>query len=185
MNQMIRTTLGAAAIALATLSTGHAAGPGGGPGMGGQRSMMGDPARMQQMMEHRNQMMKSTLNLTPAQEARYQKFAGQQQEMMKSMMQRRQKMMQGGGGRQGMMQHMTNMRFDERMKMMQENAERMQAMSRAGMDFYNSLSPEQQKKLNDMPKQMQGRMRQQQGGQPGMQHRRMQQGGMPPQGQRR
>lgn len=178
MNKMIRTTLGAAAIALATIVTGHAAGMGGGPG--GQHGMMGDPAQMQQMMEHRNQMMKSNLNLTPDQEAKFRKFAGQQQEMMKSMMERRQKMMQGGGGRQGMMQHMANMRFDERMKMMQENAERMQAMSKAGMEFYNSLSAEQKKKLNDMPKQMQGMMWQQQGGQPGMQHR-----GMPQQGQQR
>lgn len=182
MNKMIRNRLGAAALAVATIATSHAAGMGGGPGMGGQPGMMGDPARMQQMMEHRKQMMKSMLNLTPEQEARFQKFAAQQQEMMKSMMERRQKMMQDPGGRQGMMQHMMGMRFDERMKMMEENAGRMQAMSKAGMEFYRSLSPEQQKKLNEMPKQMQGMMRRQ-GGQPGMQHRGMQPGGMPAKGQ--
>jgi len=156
MNKVIRNILGTATLTVATIANSHAAGMGGGQGgMGGHPGMMGNSAQMQQMMDQRSQMMKSTLKLTPAQEAKFNKFADQQKSAMSKMMQRRQEMMQGGGGRQGMMSHMANMPFNERMKMMQENAEQMQAMSKAGMDFYNSLSPEQQKQLNDMPKQMQ------------------------------
>jgi Spy/CpxP family protein refolding chaperone len=69
----------------------------------------------------------------------------------------------GMGGQQGMMSHMASMGFEQHMRMMQENAGQMLSISEAGLEFYNTLTPEQQKKLNDMPEQMQGMHRPQPG----------------------
>lgn len=155
MNKMIRNGLGAAALAVTAIATSHAAGMGGGQGGMGGHPGMGNSAQVQQMMDQRSQMMKSTLKLTPAQETKFNKFADLQKNAMNKMMQRRQQMMQGGGGRQGMMSQVASMSFDQRMTLLKENAESMLSISEAGMDFYNSLSAEQKKTMNDMPKQMQ------------------------------
>jgi Spy/CpxP family protein refolding chaperone len=157
MKKMIRNGLGAAALAVTAIATSHAAGMGGGQGgMGGHPGMMGNSAQLQQMMDQRSHMMKSTLKLTPAQETKFNKFADLQKNAMNKMMQRHQQMMQGGGGRQGLRSQVATMSFDQRMTVLKENAESMLSISKAGMDFYNSLSAEQKKTMNDMPKQMQG-----------------------------
>ncbi len=148
------------------------------------QGMMGDPAQMQKMMEDRMKMMKSELKLNAEQEKAFDAFARQKQAMMQEMMKNRQAMMknmkgsqmgnmqghqgmqggqmgnmQGQGGMMmgGMMQMMSSMSFEQRLKMMQDHGEKMLATARAGKKFYNSLSSDQKKKLNDMPKKMKGK----------------------------
>jgi len=138
----------------------------------GSQNMMGEPAQMQKMMEKRMGMMKSMLKLNAGQEKSFNAFIKQKNAMMKDMngmkpdkmgnMQDKKHMqsMQGQqhmrGGQMAMMQMMSNMSFEQRMKMMEEHGKKMLATSKAGKEFYNSLTSEQQKKLTDMPKQMKG-----------------------------
>ena len=132
------------------------------------QGMMGSQERMQEMMEERMKMMKSSLDLTAEQERAFEDYAEKKKAMMKTMMEHRQSMkggMKGGMGMQGrqgmkgqmgMMHMMSKMSFEERLEMMQKHGEQMLATSRAGRKFYDSLSPEQKKKLDEMPMQMKG-----------------------------
>lgn len=149
----------------------------------GNQNMMGDPAQMQQMMEKRMDMMKSMLKLNAGQERSFNAFKKQKNAMMKDMMKNKQAMMKNmtgmkpdkmgdmqdkkhmegmqgqqdtRSGQMAMMQMMSNLSFEQRMKMMEEHGKKMLATSKAGMEFYNSLTSEQKKKLTDMPKQMKG-----------------------------
>ncbi len=124
-----------------------------------------DPAQMQKMMEKHMKEMKTMLKLNSDQEKSFDAFAKQKHAMMKGMMDNKQAMMKGKdmdhgkkgdmqGGQMAMMEMMSHMSFEQRLKMMKEHGEKMLATSEAGNKFYSSLSAEQKKKLNEMPKHM-------------------------------
>ncbi|VAW98435.1 hypothetical protein MNBD_GAMMA21-805 [hydrothermal vent metagenome] len=132
----------------------------------------------EKMMEKRMEMMKSDLKLDAKQEKAFAAFAKQKKALMKDMMDQKKagmkgmggsKEMQGGQmdkkgmqaqqgmrGKTGMMGMMSNLSFEERMNFMQKHAEKMTSTSKAGKNFFNSLTAEQKKKLNDMATNMKG-----------------------------
>ncbi len=142
-------------------------------GQSGGMGMMGDPARMQKMMEERMRMMKAELKLDAEQAKAFDAFAKRKQAMMKEMMAHHKehghggqggmgKGMQGGTGKGsmgqgGMMGKMAGVPFAERMKMMEAHARKMLETAQAGQRFYNTLTPAQKKKLDAMSMQPMGK----------------------------
>lgn len=138
----------------------------------GNQNMMGGPAQMQQMMDKHMEMMTFGLNLNARQEKAFNAFVQQKKSMMKDMtgmrggqmgnmrgkkgMHGQRGMMGSQNGMGGKMGMTSSMSFVERMKLMQKRAKSMLATSKAGKKFYNTLSEEQKKKLDDMPKNMKG-----------------------------
>ncbi len=138
--------------------------------------------KSQKMMEKRMEMMKSDLKLNAEQEKAFAAYTEQKKSLMKDMMKQKQAGMKGMGnskdmhsgkmdkmqgkkgmqaqqgmrGKTGMMGMMSNLSFEERMNFMQKHAEKMTATSKAGKNFFNSLTKEQKTKLNSMAKNMKG-----------------------------
>lgn len=138
----------------------------------GNHNMMDGPAQIQKMMDERMKMMKSGLKLNAKQEKAFNAFVQQKKSLMKDMMEFKQARMKGSQmdnmhgnkgmqGQQGMMGSQGNMggktgmassvSFMQRMDRMEKHAKKMQATSKAGKKFYNTLSSEQKKMLNSMP----------------------------------
>ncbi len=138
-------------------------------GQSGGMGMMGDPARMEKMMEERMRMMKAELKLDAKQAQAFDAFAKRKRAMMKEMMAHHRehghggqgggmgKGMQGGMSQGGMMGKMADVSFAERMKMMEAHARKMLETAQAGQRFYNTLSPAQKKKLDAMSMQPMGK----------------------------
>lgn len=137
--------------------------------------MKGDQS---QMMEQRMAMMKTELKLNAKQEKAFDAFAKRKKILMQDMMNQKQAGMknmsgkkdmhsgqmnnmqgkkgmqaqQGMGGNMGMMSKMS---FEERMNFMQQHAKKISATAKTGRKFFRTLDAGQQKKLNDMTKNMQ------------------------------
>jgi len=143
----------------------------------GNHNMMDGPAQIQKMMDERMEMMKSGLKLNAKQEKAFNTFVQLKKSMMKDMMEFKQARMKGSQmdnmhgkkgmqDQKGMMGSHNNMdgktgmtsrvSFMQKMVRMQEHAKKLQATSKAGKKFYSSLSAEQKKMLDNMPKDSKG-----------------------------
>ena len=153
MKKFIRNSLVIVSLAAASVTVANA-----NPQAGMQQ---GDPAGRQAMMQERMKShmaaMKSRLNLSDEQEKKFEAFTKEKQKMMQMMMQHRHKMMAGPGSQGGKPAEAGT--FGAMMKAMSSQAEQMQATSKAGLAFYDSLSAEQKAMMDQMPGQMRGQMR--------------------------
>jgi len=153
MKKMIRNSLVIVFLAAASVTAANA-----NPQTGMQQ---GDPASRQAMMQERMKShmaaMKARLNLSDEQAKKFETFVKEKQKMMQMMMQHRHKMMAGPGSQGGKQAEVGS--FGAMMKAMNNQAEQMQATSKAGLAFYDSLSAEQKAMMDKMPGQMRGQMR--------------------------